>query len=253
MKAGLSTLIPLLLTFTLSCNPRVSPLLSTQNENVYVSKSNPNADSALLSFIKPYRDSLKLTMGRKVLVLPQKITHSRNNPQTLLGPWLCDILLSEGQVLFQNYAIDGAVYNPGGIRLPQLQDTVTVRDIYELLPFDNTLVLLEIPGHLLQRWIEHTVKRGGWPMSHTFKVYISSETQAQVYLHEQPIEPEKTYRILTNDYVANGGDNCEFLVGKEVASGQAYIRDIVINHFDKGNPPSIPQEIRIHFMTQNKN
>lgn len=235
----------------ISCHPKTAPLVATQNDNLYLSDSTTSTDSQIAEFIKPYRDSLQEKMGRAVTILPQKITHSRNNPHSRIGPWLTDILLTEGRKAFPNYAIDGALYNPGGIRIPQLQDTVTVRDIYELLPFDNTLVLLEIKGHLLQTWIDHTVKRGGWPMSHTLQVYVSGGGNNQVLIDENPLDKEKTYRFLTNDYVAGGGDNCDFLVGSSLAETEDYIRDIVISHFDSGHQAQIPTQPRIHFMNQN--
>lgn len=252
MGKFLSFFAVLFTLFSFACQPRVSPLLKAQDDNTYILTTARGTDSALLTYIRPFKDSLQSVMGKKVVVLPQKITHSRNNPNTLIGPWLCDILLAEGIERFPAHSIDGALYNPGGIRSPQLQDTVRVKDIYELLPFDNTLVLLELSGHLLQEWINHTVKRGGWPMSHTFDVYVSNNTETRVLIQNQPINPEKTYRIVTNDYIANGGDNCEFLKGSEVVRSSAFIRDIVIAHFDKGNAPHIPREARIHFMIQNK-
>jgi 2',3'-cyclic-nucleotide 2'-phosphodiesterase (5'-nucleotidase family) len=252
MEKVLSFFSVLFSLFLIACQPRVSPLLNTENENTYIVAASQRSDSTLLNYIQPFRDSLQSAMGQKVVVLPRKITHSRNNPHTLIGPWLCDILLVEGKERFPGFSVDGALYNPGGIRLPQLQDTVRVKDIYELLPFDNTLVLLELSGNLLREWIDHTVQRGGWPMSETFDVYVSNKTETRILIQNQPIDPDKTYRIVTNDYVATGGDNCGFLKGSEVVRSSAFIRDIVIDHFDKGNAPDIPREARIHFMIQNK-
>ena len=235
----------------ISCHPKTAPLVATQNDNLYLSDSTIAMDSQIATFIKPYRDSLRDKMDRVVTILPQKITHSRNNPESRIGPWLCDILLFEGLEAFKNDSIDGALYNPGGIRTPQLKDTVTVRDIYELLPFDNTLVLLELKGHLVQKWIDHTVKRGGWPMSHTLQVYVSGGGENRALIKGRPIQKDKIYQFLTNDYVAGGGDQCGFLVNSSVAETDVFIRDIIINHFDKGHQPQIPTQVRIHFMTQN--
>jgi len=241
-----------LLTLLLwACQPRTAPLIATQDANVAISSSSTEADKQMAEFIQPFRDSLANQMNRVVTVLPQVLTHSRNNPHTRMGPWLCDILLQEGKEVFPSIPIDGALYNPGGIRSPRLGDTVTVGNIFEILPFDNTLVLLEIKGELLQKWVDHTISRGGWPLSRGLKVYVSEKGGNQILLHNQPIKEKSTFRILTNDYVANGGDNCAFLKGTKVAESKRMIREIVIHHFDKGNAPSIPQEPRLYFMDQN--
>jgi 2',3'-cyclic-nucleotide 2'-phosphodiesterase (5'-nucleotidase family) len=234
----------------LSCSPKTAPLVATDTENRYLLGETAELDTQMAEFITPYRDSLTEKMNRLVTILPQKMTHSRNNPQTLIGPWVCDILLAEGKVLFPEESIDGAIYNPGGIRLPLLEDSITVGKIYELLPFDNKLSLLKLSGDELQNWIEHTVSRGGWPMSKSLNVYVSSDT-ISVLINNSPIQKGRKYEILTNDYVAGGGDNCDFLIGLSIRESRSFIRDIVISHFDKGNAPRIPKQVRIHFMRQN--
>jgi len=251
MKALRACLVILLVALGLSCHPKTAPLVATQDQNTPILDSISGTDQEIAAFIKPFRDSLHDEMNRLVTILPQKITHSRNNPHSRIGPWLCDILLIEGRESFPDYTIHGSFYNPGGIRMPQLKDSITVGDLYELLPFDNTLVLLEMSGQLLQTWVNHTLKKGGWPMSNTFQIYASPQTPNRVLINQRPVEMDQTYRILTNDYVAGGGDQCDFLRGSAVAETKGYIRDIVIRHFDKGNQPKIPTQNRIFFMNTN--
>ncbi|NBC24387.1 MAG: hypothetical protein GVX78_02080 [Bacteroidetes bacterium] len=243
-------ILAFVLSLLIGCSPKTAPLVATDNENRYLIGETAVQDTQMANFIKPYRDRMKGKMNRLITILPHKMTHSRNNPQTLIGPWVCDILLTEGKILFPEESIDGAIYNPGGIRLPFLEDSITVGTIFELLPFDNKLSLLELNGRELQNWIEHTVSRGGWPMSETLDVYVSSDTTT-VLLENSPIQERKMYKILTNDYVAGGGDDCDFLIGKTIRESKSYIRKIVISHFDNGNAPRIPKEPRIHFMHQN--
>jgi 2',3'-cyclic-nucleotide 2'-phosphodiesterase (5'-nucleotidase family) len=234
-----------------SCTPKTAPLVATEQENTYLQIDSGATYSRVNSQIQPYRDSLALEMHRPLTVLNRPITHSRNNPNTLIGPWICDILLEEGKEIFDSVSIHAAIYNPGGIRSPRLSDTIRVRDIYELLPFDNYLALLEVTGEQLQEWIKHTVSRGGWPVSHTMEVYVSSPKSIQVLVDGAPLQPHSTYRVLTNDYIANGGDDCDFLAPIPFQKSQSFIRDIVIRHFDRSPTRAVDRTTRIHFMTQN--
>lgn len=235
----------------ISCTPKVAPLVVTQQENTYLQIDSGAVYSRFDAQIRPYRDSLSLEMDRPLTVLSRAITHSRNDPNTLIGLWVCDILLREGKEVFDTDSIHAAIYNPGGIRLPRLSDTVKVRDIYELLPFDNTLALLELTGEQLQEWIEHTISRGGWPVSHSLEVYVSAPKSIQVLVEGSPLQSKNTYRVLTNDYIANGGDDCDFLAPLPFRQSPGFIRDIVIRHFDRDSALDPDRTTRIHFMTQN--
>ncbi len=63
-------------------------------------------------------------------------------------------------------AVDAAFVNYGGIRISQLpKGEVTSGKIFELMPFDNIVVLQKLKGSVLQEFLDLIAERGGWPAS----------------------------------------------------------------------------------------
>ena len=68
-----------------------------------------------------------------------------------LGNFIADALLQKG-IDYAYHPIDFAIVNNGGIRLPSLPSgNITVGKIYELMPFDNMIVVLKVSGNIVQQ------------------------------------------------------------------------------------------------------
>lgn len=211
-----------------ACAPRVIPVERTDVENDPIG-AQTSVDSSLMSFIAPYKSELNAEMNEKLAYISRPMTHEGRNSQ--IGHWICDILLDRGQQLFPDREIDAAFYNPGGIRISFI-DTgwITKGNIYELVPFDNYLVVLEMKGKDVKTLCDHMAERGGWPVSEGWEFTIFDEKSQYIKMHGRELEEEKTYQILTNDYIANGGDACDFLVPLPQQSSGQLVREILINY-----------------------
>ena len=96
---------------------------------------------------------------------------TKGRPESSLGNWTADLLLAAARDLFPGYAIAFAVQNYGGLRLSEIgTGPLTVSELYELMPFDNELVLVELGGATLRAFIDHTLADGGWPVSEGLSV-----------------------------------------------------------------------------------
>jgi 2',3'-cyclic-nucleotide 2'-phosphodiesterase (5'-nucleotidase family) len=103
--------------------------------------------------------------------------------------------------------VDLAFMNTGGIRLNQmLPGPINKGQIYELMPFDNLMVLVEMDGVQLQGFLDHVAARGGWPVSGG-SYTIANKKAINVLINGKTIIPTQNYTIATSDYVANGGDD----------------------------------------------
>lgn len=187
-------------------------------------------DSAMVQMIQPYKDSVDKTMNN--IIGYAKVDLKKEQPEGTLCNWVCDALLEETAAAKP----DLCVLNYGGLRVPQIAaGPITTGRIFELMPFDNLLIMLYIPGNKLQQLLDLTAEKKGWPIG-GFQMQISKEKKADnIFIKGEPINPAKTYRLLTNDYMANGGDNCSFLTGVPRENLNLLIRDVLISNCKKHN------------------
>lgn len=192
--------------FFLSCSNIFIPVQS-EYENYRISQADPR-DSSLSLMLKPYRDSINKTMNDVVGFAP--VTLEKKSPEGSLGNFMTDAMLYGARQKF-NQPVDVAFTNTGGIRIQQIaQGNVTRGKIFELMPFDNLVVLQELTGSQLQEFLDMTAARGGWPVA-GLTMQIRDKKAVNVKINGEPLVPAKTYIVANSDYVANGGDDANVL------------------------------------------
>jgi 2',3'-cyclic-nucleotide 2'-phosphodiesterase (5'-nucleotidase family) len=194
------------LIFLLSCRSVQTPVKAVY-EDYRITAAMPK-DSILDRQMKPYRDSVSSSMDEVVGIL--ETTLEKRQPEGSLGNFMADALLYSAQKKFGIKA-DLATVNYGGIRLTQMPaGPVTRGKIFELMPFDNLVVIQEIKGDVLQSFLDMTADRGGWPFA-GLTMEISNKKAVNVKIGGEPLDPSKMYKLVNSDYVANGGDNAVML------------------------------------------
>ncbi len=112
---------------------------------------------------------------------------------------------------------DVAITNGGGIRASIKAGKITIRDILTVLPFGNRLYVLEMTGEQLLKVLEYaaTVQpgQGAWPQVSGIVFKAVGGKVTDVRIKGQPIDLTKTYRVVTNDYMAGGGDGYTMFKG----------------------------------------
>ncbi len=201
--------------------------------------------SEIEQLLKPYRDNLNKEM--KTLIGFAESDFVKVRPSGSLGDLVVDALFEKAMEI--DNRTSNAICNFGGIRIPEIpKGDVTIGRIFELLPFENELVLLSVRGDILKQWIALMDSAGGWPIRKPIQFQLDAnqgvfygDTTAierkngnmelqikKVYLHSDSL-----YVIATNDYLANGGDQCDFLKScKRVQTG-VLIRDLMIAYVKK--------------------
>lgn len=139
-----------------------------------------------------------------------EIAMDKKMPESLLGNFMADAFLAMAKEKF-NTQVDVALMNYGGIRLTQLPaGPVTRGKIFELMPFDNLLVLQRLKGSELQVLLDLMAARGGWPVA-GMKMQIKDKKAVNVTIGWQPLDPAKIYVVANSDFLANGGDDLHVL------------------------------------------
>lgn len=213
--------------FLLSCNTTYrSQAVQYRQDTVY----NKVADNKVIAMLKPYADSVNKSMGEVIAVLESPLERSNGT----LGNFLSDIMLQAATDLFKT-KVDLAILNAGGVRLSSIPaGNVTKGQIFELVPFDNTIVLLRLTGNLLQQFLDHTAAWNGWPIA-GFTMEIKNKKAVNVRIDNKPINMDAVYTVALPDYVANGGDNAVFLRSIPQQTKGYIFRDAVFDYLNDLN------------------
>jgi len=115
-----------------------------------------------------------------------------------------------------------AFMNPGGVRADIRGDddgVVTYRQVATAQPFGNTLVTLDLTGDQIMRVLEEQWQPEGAArpflrlgVSETLHYFYDplgepGERIRDLYIEGEPVDPDATYRVVTNSFLAGGGDN----------------------------------------------
>jgi 2',3'-cyclic-nucleotide 2'-phosphodiesterase (5'-nucleotidase family) len=229
-----------------SCKVSKYTVLQQKGENVFVVQTN-GVDSTVYNWLLPYKDSIATRLDRPIIY--SNIVLTKAQPESLLGNLVADIMLSIAQNL--NSRIVGSVYNYGGLRINIIgKGPITERTIYELLPFDNELVILDVPGDVLKVWCQHMAMKKGWPIA-GINYVINNNDDVMVKINGDTIKDDVLYKIVTTDYIAGGGDDCAFLKPLRPFKTGINLRDEVINILTQkglaGDSLYIHLDKRVHY------
>lgn len=189
-------------------------------------------NAAITTLIQPFKNQLDTQMEEVIGGCAATLIKER--PESGLGNWMADAIHRQTE-LYTGKPIDFAVQNYGGIRIPELSKGLIKRGkIYELMPFDNQIVVLSLNGEEVEELIRHIVKGKGWPVSYGIKITQTTETDLSIVIKGAPLDDKKTYQVALPDYIANGGSGSHFLLDKQRQTIDRLIREAliedVINH-----------------------
>ena len=209
------SLIYLVAFLLASCSVQYN--LQSHSESIYDVKA--DNDSTITAMIAPYKIGIESVMN-KVLCI-SKIEMTKGKPESLIGNFVCDLCLQQ----YSNMA-DICVMNNGGLRSILPKGEITKGMIFELMPFENELVILELGSDDYIQLLEYITKRGGEPFA---GVNIIMDENGTVLSQSLDLNKGKI-RVLTSDYLANGGDKMSFFKDKKQTKVGIKLRDAIINY-----------------------
>jgi len=181
------------------------------------------------SIIVPYRDSLELTMN--TVLVQNEVPLTRGIPESTLGNLIADLLLERTLTELPDSILpDVCLINIGGLRVDLPQGDITINKVFELMPFENELDVLELSPEKMQEMLKYLREKGGQPFSGMTLKIISNGYECQI--NGEPLDENRTYYIVTSDYLADGGDKMNFFK-KPLSRIQTgiKIRDAILDHF----------------------
>ncbi len=140
---------------------------------------------------------------------------------------------------------DFSFTNTGGLRTDIRRGPITLGDVQELLPFGNTLVVAEMDGRMIRRVLDRKASRrsGGIYFSGAQVVVDPDAPAGQRILAcrigGEPLQPNRTYRVVTTDYLMDGNSGFDFLTTipeSAVQYTQVLTRDAVVRYLRQNSP-----------------
>jgi 2',3'-cyclic-nucleotide 2'-phosphodiesterase (5'-nucleotidase family) len=184
-------------------------------------------DSVVSDFLKPYSSKVGETMNDVMAQLGTSL--KKEQPNGSLGNFLADAYLAMAQKKFDP-AADVAFMNNGGIRLNTLQAGPLRRgSIYEVMPFDNLLVILKLTGAQLQQYLDHIAAEGGGGIA-GLRMTIRDKKATDVYIDNKPLNLTATYTMVNSDYAVNGGGGYTLFKDMPMQKTGYLLRDAILDY-----------------------
>jgi 2',3'-cyclic-nucleotide 2'-phosphodiesterase (5'-nucleotidase family) len=232
----------------ISCKTPLNIAKVQIEKNISITKDLPE-NQFFKNTIEPYKMELEGKMNTKLSHTSVDLTKQGDNSN--LGNLLADYTFEGADEWARNNGIsggiDGAVINIGGIRTTIGAGDILTRQIYEVMPFENEVMIIKMKGSDLQGLFDYYLKTlKNNPVSHIV-IETDNDRITKQLINGNSLDMSKTYYIATSDYLALGGDNMDYFKKGEMISTGIKLRDLFLEKF-KANPEiNVPTDLRLNF------
>ncbi len=168
------------------------------------------------------------------------ITKFGMGTQNLIGNLVCEAMLDYTDA-------DFAFMNLGGIRDELLSGPISYRNVFNVMPFDNQIALIEVDGRFLKEIIEtrvsgsrHGLRTAG------IKVVINRKREnfnriSKLYIGGEPWQADKIYKIATSDFLLQGNAGLALLTKvpeSQITRYEQGLRDVIVEYIRENSPVS---------------
>lgn len=187
----------------------------------------PNQEAA--EVFAPYKAKVDSIMDPVIGESAMDMTAKR--PESLLSNLVADVLRNSATPYIGKPA-DVAIINVGGLRNSLSKGKITYREIYEILPFENSLCILSLKGSDVKELMKDIIKVGGEGLSNVHMTVNKDMDIIDVKIGQQPINDDQLYEIATVDYLAEGNDRMTAFkrAEKRICVEEATIRNIFLEY-----------------------
>ena len=225
-------LLPALLLVMAGCAHHYQIANVSRSRLVVDNRYDQYHDARAEAFIAPYQVKVDSMMKPVMGVAARDMDKRR--PESEISNLLSDILVWAAKDYGET--ADFGVYNIGGIRAALSKGTVTYGDINDIAPFENKIAFITLTGQKVQELFQQIAKRDGEGVSHGVELVITHDGKlVSARLNGKEIDPQRSYRVVTIDYIAQGNDGMSaFRDGTNLKSPQDEkdnSRFLIMNYF----------------------
>ena len=192
-----------------------------------------------------YSPKIEKTMSETVGKCREALTRTRGEiGSSSLGNYVTDVMRKAS-------GADVAITNKTGIRANLDPGPVTVRSLYEVAPFDNSIVTVKLTGAQLKEVMEYAgaTSRTYLEISGATVSYDLDKPEGQrvvgIKVKGKAVKGDATYSVATNSFLADGGDGHETFTRGARTNTDTMLRDALIDALRKSKTCPNPTEARI--------
>ena len=214
---------------------------SNQENYGYNIEINQNvlSDSSIVKYYQPFKKNLEESlMNTPISYSPETYKKNDGELNSTLSNMFADATYEMSNPVFNKMSgknIDIVLLNNGGIRSIISKGNISEKTAFELMPFENSIVVLELGGLSIIKMIDYLRKvKLQHPISGLQITLNNDYSVNEVKINGVSIENEKKYYVATTDYLLEGGDKMYFLAETTKTTDINYkMRDVLIDYFKK--------------------
>lgn len=201
--------------------------------------SNAPEDPAVAAIVGRYKATLGERLSAVVATASADIGLV-GEPSNPLGVLVADEMLLHLRGLDAG-PVDCFISNDGGLRAPLYAGPVQLKHVFELMPFDNELVVVTVDGVTLQRIGDTIAKKNGEPVA-GLRLHIApaAAKATNIEVGGKPLVADATYHVGTSDYLADSGWMSELVKGRPVKRTGILMRDAITARFKARGDANTP-------------
>lgn len=218
-----------------SCRERGMHLGEIKASHVRIDSTLGEVDS-LEAYIAPFRNHVAEVLDTPLCYATETLSKTDGRRNSSMGNLIADILLIQADKVLnmrEKIPVDMAVMNHGGIRSIISKGPVSERTAYQVMPFENGLVVAALKGTTVAEMVEFLrTAEVPHPIS-GMQIRLGVDGNLESLLIQgKPLDPGKLYYVATSDYLIGGGDRMNFFQEHEALYKTGYkIRNALVDYF----------------------
>lgn len=198
----------------------------------------PNAK--YVEYILPYKNSVDENLSSVLAYNKREMIKTDGALNSSIGNMMADIVFVQTDSVFfmqTQKNIDIVLLNHGGVRSVMSKGNVTQRTAFEIMPFENEVVILELSSESIEKMLLYLQKeQTAHPISGMQIILNKNNQLVDFTIQNKPFDLQKTYFVATSDFLKNGGDNMSFFAEAINEYTTDYkIRNALIDYFKKAD------------------
>ncbi|WP_338665150.1 5'-nucleotidase C-terminal domain-containing protein [Pararoseomonas sp. SCSIO 73927] len=201
--------------------------------------ADPEVSAIVAEYARPLGELRRRPTGRAEAPFPNEPCR---NGECALGSLVAEAVLA------RTPGAEIAIVNGGGLRAGLPAGTLTYGDVLAVLPFGNTLATLTIRGGALRAVLENGLSRlpapaGRFPQIAGLRLTFDpaappGQRLREVRTAEGPLDPDRAYRVVTNNFLRAGGDGYGVLRNEalEAYDDGPLLEEVVADHLRARGP-----------------
>ncbi len=223
-----------------ACQPQSQPSSKSDLEPIAYDAKRIEVDSQIVddmavdSIINIYKGKVQQETSRIIGYTNKVLT--KGKPESLLTNFITDLMLERGRLIAQENGQplpNFAYSNNGGYRTVLPEGAITIGDIFQVMPFENKLVIIGLNAAQTELFFRNIADMGGEGVAGV-KLQIKNKDVYRLRIDGEAYDKnhEGLYYMLTTDYLANGGGGDVLKEAPFRYDSDVLLRDAIVEYIE---------------------